>query len=103
MSDLNKNVVEPQVDVGTAADVEAIMKKYDRESNTRIWEGIPQMIVRIIMIAFSLYCICNTLFFSQLREVRLANFIAMILVIGYINFPARKGEQKVNYMPWYGS
>ena len=101
MSDLNKNVVEPQVDVGTAADVEAIMKKYDRESNTRIWEGIPQMIVRIIMIAFSLYCICNTLFFSQLREVRLANFIAMILVIGYINFPARKGEQKVNYMPWY--
>ena len=34
MSDLNKNGVEPQVDVGTAADVEAIMKKYDRESNT---------------------------------------------------------------------
>ena len=25
----------------TAADVEAIMRKYDRESNTRIWEGTP--------------------------------------------------------------
>ena len=23
--------------VGTAADVEAVMKKYDRESNTRVW------------------------------------------------------------------
>ncbi len=27
---------------GTAEDVEAIMKKYDRESNTRIWEGVPK-------------------------------------------------------------
>jgi len=25
------------VDVGTAADVEALMKKYDRESNVRVW------------------------------------------------------------------
>lgn len=27
---------------GTAADVEAVMKKYDRESNTRVWEGGPR-------------------------------------------------------------
>jgi len=25
--------------VGTAQDVENLMRKYDRESNTRIWEG----------------------------------------------------------------
>ena len=30
------------VETGTAEDVEAIMKKYDRESNTRIWEGTPR-------------------------------------------------------------
>ena len=30
---------------GSAADVDAIMKKYDRESNTRIWEGKPKMII----------------------------------------------------------
>ena len=29
-------------DVGTAADVEAIMKKYDRESNTREFTGLPR-------------------------------------------------------------
>ena len=29
-------------DVGTMEDVDAIMKKYDRESNTRIWEGTPR-------------------------------------------------------------
>lgn len=89
------------MDVGTAADVEAVMKKYDRESNVRIWTGIPMWIVRIIMIAFSGYSIWVTLFGKGLREVRLANFLAMIVIIGYLNFPAKKGDQKVNHMPWY--
>lgn len=38
----DENMKEPvpvqDADVGTAADVEAVMKKYDRESNVRIWE-----------------------------------------------------------------
>ena len=105
MSDLNKNTSERisdiQADVGTAADVEAVMKKYDRESNTRIWEGIPKVIIRWIMVAFSVYSICVTLFGKGLREVRLTNFLAMIIIIGYLNFPARKGEHRVNHMPWY--
>lgn len=107
MSDLKKNaaaserVSDIQVDVGTAADVEAIMKKYDRESNTRIWKGIPQLLIRILMIAFSLYSIWVTLFGRMLREQRLTIFLALILIIGYLTFPARKGEQRVNHMPWY--
>ena len=28
--------------VGTAADVEEVMKKFDRESNVRVWEGVPK-------------------------------------------------------------
>ena len=44
------------------ADVEAVMKKYDRESNTRIWEGTPKLLIRILMAIFSLYCIGVTLF-----------------------------------------
>ena len=40
--DVKENkTLEPEVDVGTAADAEEGMKKYDRESNTRIWEGTP--------------------------------------------------------------
>ena len=50
-------------DVGTAADVETVMKKYDRESNTRIWEGVPKQIVRFIMAAFSVYCLGMTLLY----------------------------------------
>ena len=45
----------PAVDTstGTAEDVEAIMKKYDRESNTRIWEGVPKKVVRYLLAAFA--------------------------------------------------
>ena len=39
-----------------AADVNAIMRKYDRESNTRIWEGAPKIVVGVVLAAFSMYC-----------------------------------------------
>ena len=86
---------------GTAADVDAVMKKYDRESNTRIWEGVPKYVIRYLMVAFSLYSIYITLFGRGLREVRLTTFLGMILIIGYLNFPAKKGDVRVNHMPWY--
>lgn len=79
MSDLNKTTsAEPKVDVGSAADVEAIMKKYDRESNTRIWEGIPKLVIRWLTIIFSLYSIGVTLFGTGLIEVRLTRFLAFL-------------------------
>ena len=82
-------------------DLEAVMKKYDRESNTRIWEGVPKQIVRWVMALFSIYCIFVTLFFSGMKEITLTAFLALILVIGYLNYPLRKGKVRVNYMPWY--
>ena len=85
--------------VGTAADVEQVMKKYDRESNTRVWEGVPKQVVRWIMVAFSLYSIYVTLFSNALPEFRLSVFLASILIMGYLNFPLRKGTVRVNHMP----
>ena len=87
--------------VGTAADVEAVMKKYDRESNTRMWEGAPKLLVRCIVVAFSLWSIYITLFSTALPEFRLSCFLAAVLIMGYLNFPARKNHVKVNSMPWY--
>ena len=37
-------------------DLDAVMKKYDRESNTRVWEGTPKLIVNIFLALFSLFC-----------------------------------------------
>ena len=84
-----------------AADIDEVMRKYDRESATRIWEGVPKIVVRAIMAAFSLYCIGMTLFSTALPEVRLTLFLGCIVVLGYLAYPAKKGSMKVNSMPWY--
>ena len=83
------------------ADLDEVMRKYDRESNTRVWEGWQRWVVGILMVAFSLYCIGMTLFFSGLPETRLAAFLAMIVFIGFLTYPIKKGHVKVNSMPWY--
>ena len=77
------------------------MKKYDRESNTRVWVGWQKWVVKCLMIAFSLYCLYLTLWDTSLPEFRLAMFVGMIVVIGYLNFPMRKGSVEPNSMPWY--
>lgn len=101
MSDMEKKSSAANVEMGSAADVDEVLKKYDRESNTRIWEGKPKLVIRWLMVFFSLYSIYVTLFSTAMRQIRLMNFLGMILVIGYLNFPAKKGTQKVNHMPWY--
>ena len=82
-------------------DLDAVMKKFDRESNTRVWEGVPKTVVTCVLAAFSVFCIYVTLFATWLDELRLTTFMAFIMLIGYLVFPAKKGVQKVNHMPWY--
>ena len=89
----------PEEDIDAVVD--AVMKKYDRESNTRVWEGKPKLIVSIVLALFSVFCIYVTLFASWLEEIRLSSFVGLIVLIGYTVFPAKKGVQKVNHMPWY--
>ncbi|SNT92949.1 TRAP transporter permease [Aristaeella hokkaidonensis] len=85
----------------TAAELDAIMRKYDRESNVRVWEGKPRIFVGIILAAFSLYCMYVTLFANMLDQVRLSSFLGLVVIMGYLTYPAKKGHVKVNHMPWY--
>ena len=82
-------------------DLDSVMKKFDRESNTRVWEGVPKILVSCVLAAFSVFSIYVTLFATWMDEIRLTTFMAFIMFIGYLVFPARKGKQRVNYMPWY--
>lgn len=91
----------PAAEVGTQADVDEIMRKYDRESNTRLWSGRPKTIVSIVCVIFSLFCIYTTLFANFLEQTRLASFLSAVMIIGFLSYPAKKGLQKVNFMPWY--
>lgn len=88
------NVEEPM-------DLESVMKKYDQESNVRIWEGKARIAVNCILASFSLFCIYVTLFTSWLEEHRLTSFMACIIFMGFLVFPAKKGVQRVNHIPWY--
>ena len=82
-------------------DLDAVMKKFDRESNTRIWEGKAKIVVNTILAIFSLFCIYVTFFATWLDAIRLSSFMGAIVLIGYLVYPAKKGEQKVNSLPWY--
>ena len=82
-------------------DLDEVMLKFDRESNTRIWEGKAKIAVSCILGIFALFCLYVTLFATWLEELRLTTFVAFIVLLAYIVYPAKKGKQKANYMPWY--
>ncbi len=99
----------PEVDTSAAdlgetvsiEEVEEVMKKYDKESNIRIWTGTPQKIIRCIMALFSLYCIYSTLLSNASLEVRLMIFLGCVTIMGYLYYPMSKHHVRENYMPWY--
>ena len=82
-------------------DLDSVMKKYDQESNVRIWEGTPRIVVNVILAVFSLFCLYVTLFASWLEELRLTTFVAWIVFLGFLVFPAKKSHQRPNHIPWY--
>ena len=95
-------VVHHDVEVGTADDVAEIMKKYDRESNTRIYEGIPQKILPYLLAAFALFVMWMNLFATWGEQFRRPLFLGLVILFVFALYPARKGHPgKVNRIPWY--
>ena len=106
MSDVEKNIdqaIAPEVeaDVGTAADVDEIMKKYDRESNVRIWTGMPKQILRFSLAAFMLFMVWMNIWARWSGQIRRCLFVGMVVLFTFLVFPAKKGNLKPNHMPWY--
>ena len=87
----------PEAEVSAAE----IMRKYDKESATRVWTGVPEKIVRYVMAVFSVYCIWSTLFSTADLPIRLSAFLGLIILMGYLTYPARKHLVRPNYIPWY--
>nr|MCR5790952.1 TRAP transporter permease [Lachnospiraceae bacterium] len=65
-------------------DIAEVMKKYDRESNVRIWTGKPALVVKAVLIGFSLFCIWVTLFATFLEAIRLTSFMGLIVLLGFL-------------------
>ncbi len=91
----------PAADPHAEADLDEVMRKYDRESNTRIWTGWRKLVIKIFMAVFAAYCIGMTLFSTAMPEVRLPLFLCFIVVAGFLNYPVKKGAVRPDRMPWY--
>ena len=90
--------------VGTEEDVQAMMEKFDRESNTRHFAGIPQKIIRYCLVAFSLFCIYMNLIAVWDERTRRASFVGLLVLMAFALYPARKQDGRVkrlNHIPWY--
>ncbi len=85
-----------------AADVEEIMKKYDRESNVRFYEGVPKTILRYLLALFTLYCVYINIFANWETRIERASFVGCVVFFIFTLYPAtKKGNNKTNYIPWY--
>ena len=104
--ELKQSDTAPAADTGsgTQADVDEIMKKYDRESNIRPWKGIPALLIKFALAAFSLFMIWMNLFAVWDERIRRPLFLGIIIIFVFILYPAKKSyvrPQKTNWVPWY--
>lgn len=102
----NQNITVENPDVtqdpaSVEADVQAIMEKYDRESNIRKYEGVPKQIVRYALAAFTFFVVYMNLFANWDERLRRASFLGLVILLIFIVYPAKKGVKRTNYIPWY--
>ena len=92
---------EQEKDTVSTENLDDVMRKYDKESNIRVWKGWPEKVVSVLLALFSVYCIYMTLVSTALPEIRLSLFLCFITLAGYLVFPARRKHVRPNYMPWF--
>ena len=88
-----------EMDENMDAVIDSVMKKYDREFNTRLWTGSAATFIKFLSAAFSLYCIYVTLFSTAMPEIRLNVFLGLILILGYLHYPIKKASGYISPSP----
>ncbi|QNL45770.1 TRAP transporter permease [Oscillibacter hominis] len=93
---------ELRAEAAAEAEAQAVLEKFDRESNVRIWEGVPRSIVRYLMVAFAVYSVLINLVFNWETRIERASFVGGLVFLIFLIFPATKnGKKKPNHIPWY--
>ena len=80
----------------------AVLEKYDREANVRVYKGFSRVFVRILFVLFSMYSIFLLFYPGEIRMER-ASFVGLIVLLVFVNFPATRSPKlkKINFIPWY--
>lgn len=78
-----------------------VMKKYDRESNIRVFEGVPKQIVKWSLVAFALFMVYMNMFATWGEQIRRCTFLGLVILLIYTIYPIKKGNVRVNHIPFY--
>ena len=83
-------------------EIQKITAQYDKESNTRFFEGIPLIISRWMCIALTIFVLLiNTVWFLS-PQVHRTIFVGLMVFFCIMFYPAsKKGRNMRNFIPWY--
>ncbi|GGA63274.1 TRAP transporter permease [Ornithinibacillus halotolerans] len=96
MSDKNKQLHDEL----TPEEQEALMQKYDQESNTRSLKGTAAIIVFVLLLAFSIFQLYTGYFGAFTAYIQRTIHLGFALVLIFLLFPAKKGGNK-RRVAWY--
>ncbi|MBQ2860051.1 MAG: TRAP transporter permease, partial [Peptococcaceae bacterium] len=99
---MEEKKIDSEVHEISAEEVNEIMAKYDRESAVRIFAGNKALIIKIMLIAFTVFAVAINTVIQFNAQVHRSTFIALVLFLAYILYPAKKDAPKnTNKVPWY--
>jgi TRAP transporter 4TM/12TM fusion protein len=93
---------DKSIHILTEAETEKLIAQFDRESNVRRFSGIPNYIIKGLLLLFTLYVFWVTLIISIPEQIRRSAFLGILVFIGYLLYPIRRGmTKKENHVAWY--
>jgi TRAP transporter 4TM/12TM fusion protein len=93
---------EKDVHVLSEKETEELIAQFDRESNVRRFSGIPDYLIKGMLLLFTSYVVLVTLVISLPEQVRRAAFLGILIFAGYMLYPIKRGmTKKLNHIPWY--
>ena len=86
----------------TEQETEELIAHFDRESNVRRFTGVPDILIKGLLLLFAAYVFWVTLIGNLPEQVRRSAFLGILVFIGYLLYPVRRGMTKQkNHIPWY--
>ena len=93
---------DKEIHVLTEQETEELIAHFDRESNVRRFTGIPDYLMKGLLLLFTAYVFSVTLIFNLPEQVRRSSFLGILIFSGYLLYPIRRGmTKKENHIPWY--
>lgn len=93
---------DKSIHIMTEEETEKLIAQFDRESNVRRFSGVPNIIIKGLLILFTVYVLLVTLVISLPEQVRRSAFLGILVFIGYLLYPVKRGMTKhENRIAWY--